>query len=210
MGIGVGRSGYARLLIWPPRRDRSRRSRRAALRVDRARHGAIRRLGHAAIVRAAVVRKAGSLLLGGGHRISPASAGGMGGAFAFGIRCSRGGNRNWLARVEALRRRSGFRMESHAAGAATFFHECCRHRFRSCRYAGHAIQRIHNAGDGERRLHFSPGKALCALRRIDPQRSPQRDALPCTLFGIFLGLAVLAKGPAGDYPRGGCDWVYGR
>ena len=34
-------------------------------------------------------------------------------------------------------------------------------------------------------------------------RSPKRDVLPCAFFGIFLGLAVLAKGPAAIILAGG-------
>jgi 4-amino-4-deoxy-L-arabinose transferase-like glycosyltransferase len=60
-------------------------------------------------------------------------------------------------------------------------------------------------------ITLAMASAACILHRSkalrapadDPQRSPQRDALPCTLFGIFLGLAVLAKGPAAIILGGG-------
>ncbi len=53
-----------RLLFQPSRRDRSRRPRRTALRMDRPRHGRERRLDHSPPVRPALVREATSLLLG--------------------------------------------------------------------------------------------------------------------------------------------------
>src|SRR6266481_7344120 len=58
-----------RLLLQPSRRHRLRRPGRAALRLDRPRHGGNRRLGHAAPLRKAVVRKASALVLGRGTQL---------------------------------------------------------------------------------------------------------------------------------------------
>jgi 4-amino-4-deoxy-L-arabinose transferase-like glycosyltransferase len=58
----------------------------------------------------------------------------------------------------------------------------------------------------------SPPDASSAPQSARPPRrarSPRRDTLPCTSFGIFLGLAVLAKGPAAMILAGGaiCLWA---
>src|SRR5713101_133927 len=58
-----------RLLLQPSRRHRLRRPGRAALRLDRPRHGGNWRLGHAAPLRKTVVRKASALVLGRGTQL---------------------------------------------------------------------------------------------------------------------------------------------
>src|SRR6267154_5496431 len=54
-----------RLLLQPSRRHRLRRTGRATLRLDSARHDGDRRLGHAAPLWKALVREAAAVLLGG-------------------------------------------------------------------------------------------------------------------------------------------------
>src|SRR5579859_112479 len=58
-----------RLLLQPSWRHRFCGSGRAALRVDCARHGGDRRLGHAASLRKALVRRTAALLLGCGNQL---------------------------------------------------------------------------------------------------------------------------------------------
>src|SRR4029077_16679100 len=91
------------LPLWSSRRDWSGWPRRAALRLDRTRHGHLRRLGHAPPLRPAMVREANSLLLARGPPILVGPAPRVGRAAPLVIRCPRRRPRNRLAGLEALR-----------------------------------------------------------------------------------------------------------
>ncbi len=91
--------------VRPSRRNGAGGARRAPLRVDCARDGRNGRLGDPAALRPAVVRKTNSLLLGRRNRLFVASSRRMGAPAAFRASRSRGGGRDRLAGLEALRRR---------------------------------------------------------------------------------------------------------
>ena len=93
------RSG--RGVFYSTRHHRTRRAGRAALRMDRAGDGANARLGDAAPLWAAVVREAGSLLLGGWNCISISEVGGNCGAIAFGDRRAAGCVRHRMVCAES-------------------------------------------------------------------------------------------------------------
>jgi hypothetical protein len=114
------RGGHRNLLVRKSRGDRIDRTGRAALCMDCTCHGGHRRLGHAAPVWPAVVSEADSLLLGGGHGISPAFAGGVGGATAFRLRRTGGSADACVARKKTLRRRHEFPFLPGIARTAAF------------------------------------------------------------------------------------------
>src|SRR5712692_243321 len=144
-----------RLLLQPSRRHRLRRTRRAAIRLDRARHGRERRLGHAASLRKALVRKASALLLGRGIKLQALRRERSRRAAAERHLCASSDARAGLAGPTSLRR------GNRPLAASSASHHRRHDRLLSRRRHGHAIQR--NAHD----CH--------GLRRRRPGSHPKRN-----------------------------------
>ena len=156
-----------RLSVQPFGRAGTGRPRRAALCLDRAGHGANGRLGYAYALRQTVVREAGTLLLGGCDRISPALAGGMGSAIAVGV-CGAGrGDCDWMARMEALWQWRRLVARSVASGASNFLHQRRQHLLCAGGNSRHAIRHRYHAGDGVRCECIAPQRRSVWPRRFD-------------------------------------------
>ena len=134
-GVFICGDGASARAIQRARRHRTRRPGRAALCLDRARDGAVRRLGHAAALRPAMVRETSALLLGRGHRLQTLSLRGVGGANAFGICSVVRGADACLAGTKALRRKN------RVGHFANFLDHDCRPRVCARSNPGHAICR---------------------------------------------------------------------
>src|SRR6267154_1262469 len=137
-----------RLLLQPSWRHRLRWAGRAALRVDRARHGGDWRLGHAASVWKAVVREAAAVLLGGCALLQ--ALGRQRSRRAFAQRHFRAVRHACIsmAGLASLRRRNGSLADSSAP-----YHR--RHDWvLSRRRHGYAFQRDAHNSHGLRRRRF--------------------------------------------------------
>ncbi len=91
--------------------------------------------------------------------------------------------------------------------AADFFYERRSDRVCTGGGAGYVVQRCAYAGDGQRCGGIGEARSF-AVRRTTASRGAGSDYLALALFGAWLGLAVLAKGPAGVVLAGGAIGIW--